>query len=445
MRVPSNKNQNIPEYWYINKPQIKVPFPPTNNQTHKHTNTEGTTTMKKLLLLSTASVLLLMSCDLLTPTATDIASNTTPLSSTSKSSTPLLLKTTATPAATSPMTGYTTPSPNRVAANSTYSSSYPAWKAFDQASNWTQWISKSIFPNNGSANIMYLFQTAQPIYEYTLRGRYDTLKNRLPKNWVLQASFNTNPSVNEAIASSQWFTIDRRSNITLGDEWNSTTASATATFKVAAPGNYPSYRICVSAVNGSSVVDLIEISLHSKMVSLMIPAQAGDGRTESNSEYQILPEISSPVWHLFDQSPYWTQWLSKNVFPSELYQGPFSAPVNALYHFDTPQTVFQYTLKGRYDQHKTRLPKDWLIQGSNTPSASASDVLTSSKWTTVDTRSTMGLNDDAAWNSTTNSAELTLPIANPGSFKTYRICVTHVNGASMVDLIELTFMGFPQN
>jgi len=55
---------------------------------------------------------------------------------------------------------------------------------------------------------------------------------------------------------------DQATGMEIGDEWNSTTSSARLTRQISAPGSYLKYRICLTAVNGSSVVDLIEIEMN---------------------------------------------------------------------------------------------------------------------------------------------------------------------------------------
>lgn len=139
-------------------------------------------------------------------------------------------------------------------ANSTYSPNYPAWKAFDGdgASTWTQWISGKVFgPAAGSAELSYTFDTPTQVEAYSLRGRYDRLRDRLPRAWLLQGSKD----------DTNWLTLDKQSQVEIGDEWDSRNKVADLTFGICEPASYTQYRLVFTEVNGSSVVDLIEVEL----------------------------------------------------------------------------------------------------------------------------------------------------------------------------------------
>ncbi|MGL1935480.1 MAG: hypothetical protein OCD01_10680 [Fibrobacterales bacterium] len=323
-------------------------------------------------------------------------------------------------------------SPGTATTNSEYGS-YPAWKAFDKEPGFTPWISDHDFrPGTGPANLMYLFDYKKTVVEYRIQGRFDSLKDRLPKSWIIQGTNSDAATANDALTDGAWTTIDTQNDITVGEEWQSTGITATTAYTVANPAPYTAYRICVTEVNGSSVVDIHELFLLEKGIEdITIHTTADDNRTSSTALYSS----AYPAWKLFDGASNWTQWMSAHVFR------PGTGPANVAYNFDDATVVREYTLRGRYDTLKDRLPKNWILQGSNAATAIATDALDSDTWTTIDTRTDMEIG--GAWNSDTNTASMTLEVQSPGDYTTYRICITAVNGSSIADLIELSFAGSP--
>ncbi|MEN9306545.1 MAG: hypothetical protein RL173_477 [Fibrobacterota bacterium] len=332
----------------------------------------------------------------------------------------------------------------RITTNSIYSSSYMPGNAFDQmpAGGWTQWISNHDFRPFARASVLQVeYLQPQTVASYTLVGRYESLKDRLPKDWVLQGSNDTGATVLDPLASGKWSELDQATGMEIGDEWSSTTSSARLTRQISAPGSYLKYRLCVTAVNGSSVVDLIEIELDVKKDSVVVeppvsvdPIYTSIGKSGSGIKTITTNSIYSSSYmpgNAFDQMPAggWTQWISDHDFR------PFSRASVLQVEYLQPQTVASYTLVGRYESLKDRLPKDWVLQGSNDTGASVLDPLASGKWTKLDQAAGMELGDE--WNSTMSSARLTRQIPAPGSYLKYRLCVTAVNGSSVVDLIEI--------
>ena len=311
-----------------------------------------------------------------------------------------------------------------ITANSVYDASYAPRFAFDgmPAGNWTQWISGHEFrPFVKPAIIQVKYSTPKTVLGYTLMGRYESLKDRLPKNWRLQGSNATTASVDDSLASPAWTTLDAAENQFLGEQWNSKTSSARLTRLIVHPLSFTKYRLCVTAVNGSSVVDLIEIEL----LTAANPVVAITANSVYGPSYD--PKFA------FDGMPpgNWTQWISDHDFR------PFSRAATIQIEYSQPRTVSSYTLVGRYESLKDRLPKNWLIQGSNAKSASVDDPATDEAWTTLDQAVDQTLGDE--WASITSSAKLTRTIPRPASYTKYRMCVTAVNGSSVVDLIEIEF------
>lgn len=151
-----------------------------------------------------------------------------------------------------------------ITTNSVYDESYDPENAFDgmPAGGWTQWISDHDFrPFKRASVIQVQYATPKTVRGYTLVGRYESLKDRLPKDWVLQGSNDNDATVDDAASDPKWTTLDNAVGMDIGQEWKSSTNVAELTRTISRPAAYTRYRLCVTAVNGSSVVDLIEIEL----------------------------------------------------------------------------------------------------------------------------------------------------------------------------------------
>lgn len=151
-----------------------------------------------------------------------------------------------------------------ITSNSVYGSGYDPKNAFDgmPAGNWTQWISGNDFrPFTRAATIQVRYAVPRTVIGYILLGRYESLKDRLPKDWILQGSNDSSGSASDPLCSTRWTTLDSASNMVTNDQWNSPVSYAGITRVISCPAAYSHYRLCVTAVNGSSVVDLIEIEL----------------------------------------------------------------------------------------------------------------------------------------------------------------------------------------
>ncbi len=336
----------------------------------------------------------------------------------------------------------------KITTNSIYSSSYMPGNAFDAKAEggWTQWISNHDFRPFSRASVLQVeYIEPRSVVSYTLVGRYESLKDRLPKDWVLQGSNDTGASVLDPIASGKWTELDQASGMDIGDEWNSSTPMARLTRQISTPGSYLKYRLCVTAVNGSSVVDLIEVELHEAEEPVVVDppmcdttalagVYASPGRPDSG-----IVEITTNSIYSRDYMPGnafdgkaeggWTQWISGDDFR------PFSRASVLQVEYVQSRVVLAYTLVGRYESLKDRLPRNWVLQGSNDACASVLDPVSSGKWAELDAAADMTIGDE--WNSSTPMARLTRQIAKPGSYSKYRLCVTAVNGSSVVDLIEV--------
>ncbi len=149
------------------------------------------------------------------------------------------------------MTSNTTPT-GTAAASSVYSSSYPAWLAFDgddESSICSRWISVYTTGFSTPQWVSYDFGGAKTVTGYYILPEYaSSTKNRSPKNWELQG-WN----------GSAWVTVDNRIDIRNDIEWY----SGGLYFEVAYPGPYNKYRLYVTAVNGSDVVSIRMLKLYS--------------------------------------------------------------------------------------------------------------------------------------------------------------------------------------
>lgn len=327
-----------------------------------------------------------------------------------------------------------TESTDAATTNSIYDESYQAWRAFDGASTWTQWISDRIFPSTTqTANLAYKFEAPTQIVAYSLRGRYDTLKDRLPKKWKLQASNDASASVDDPIDAPAWSTLDEQSEMVIGEQWISTGITATLRFDICTPGNYSQYRLVFEEVNGSSVVDLIEVELlapqetsacldlQNARLSDVVPPMTADEENISviaNSTYSF----SYPAWKAFDNASTWTQFISGHNFR------PFTEAVELSIDLNEATEIVAYSLKGRFDTLKDRLPKAWTLQGSN------DGIL----WDILDTQEERDLD---FWLSTETTTQAQFDLCHSVSYQNYRLVFTEVNGSSVVDLIEVQLLG----
>jgi hypothetical protein len=152
------------------------------------------------------------------------------------------------------MTAANIPAPYVASGSPTYGSAYPVWSLFDGKTTDSDphWISASL-----PAYAQLDAGAPKSVVAYTMVGRFDTLKDRLPKSWRLEGS--NNASVGDGAT---WTVIDTRSEVGVGEGgWSSTTYQASLGFVLPAVVQYSSFRLTVTEVGGSSVADLIELQL----------------------------------------------------------------------------------------------------------------------------------------------------------------------------------------
>ncbi|MGL1935528.1 MAG: hypothetical protein OCD01_10925 [Fibrobacterales bacterium] len=324
-----------------------------------------------------------------------------------------------------------------VTTTSIYNASYPGWLAFDRDFDMDKaWVSTNAFDTVGStANIMYHFNESKRIKEYRIMGRNDTLRNRLPKKWILQASNDESVRVGDVLDHGSWTTLDIRDSIEVGHEWQSASNYDTIAFTIADPKDYLFYRLCVQEVNGSQVVDITEIQLMEKPVVNITDILTGPDAAVATANNV---NITYPVWQLFDSAGNWTQWMSAHIFR------PVTGSAHIQYVFTVPQRVLKYEFRGRYDTLKDRLPKNWELQGSNEELAVVDDLMTDVKWDVLDSQSDITIGDEWFSSDPKASAYTSFVLSQPGYYTKYRVCITAVNGSSRADLIDVNFFGRPQ-
>jgi hypothetical protein len=131
-----------------------------------------------------------------------------------------------------------------VDASGIFSTSYPAWQAFDESMS-SMWIS-NVWET--PAWISYEWNSPRFIDQYSIRYANGDIKTRAPRDWSLQG-WN----------GSDWVIVDARSNQTA---W---AGSETRSYTVASPGSYLKYRLHVEDDNdnrnGIVVISLGNLSL----------------------------------------------------------------------------------------------------------------------------------------------------------------------------------------
>ncbi|MCL1123732.1 discoidin domain-containing protein [Shewanella surugensis] len=131
-----------------------------------------------------------------------------------------------------------------ISASGEYSSSYPAWRAFDDNPS-SMWISQVW---QTPAWIDYRFPEAKMIEDYRIQYTNGSITTRAPKEFSLQGS-----------NGSSWVTLDTRSNET---NWSGNEARC---YAVADPGYYNQYRLQATDDNDSRggvvVISIGDLSL----------------------------------------------------------------------------------------------------------------------------------------------------------------------------------------
>ena len=288
-----------------------------------------------------------------------------------------------------------------VATSGTYSSSYPAWYAFDGSSS-SMWISETW---ETPAWISYNFGSNRVINRYSIKNTNgSTLTTRAPKDFKLQGWNGLS-----------WITVDTRTNQT---GW---TSGVARTYQVQTPGAYSRYRLYITDDNDSrsgivviSIGDLQFQTCGCSSTVDQVPTLSGDSINVSTSGVYT---SSYPAWKAFDSGL-----SSTSMWISEVYE----TPAWISYNFGSNRLVTQYTLRNTNGTLTSRAPKDFKLQGWN-----------GTTWVTVDTRT-----NQTGWVSGTPR---TYNVATPGYFSRYRLYVTDDNdsraGVVVISLHDVQFRG----
>lgn len=168
----------------------------------------------------------------------------------------------------------------KASSSSQFSSSYSAWKAFDN-SRFSLWVSKK----HGSFTpqwIKYYFEKPIVVHSYSITAQIVGLTNRSPKSWKLQGKRYHRP----------WETLDSRSNYD-ASYWNS---KASRDFNIKYPKKYAEYRLLITYTNGSVVASVANFKLYSreaihmqKGATINIESQLVEESIPLNIDLKVLP------------------------------------------------------------------------------------------------------------------------------------------------------------
>lgn len=252
------------------------------------------------------------------------------------------------------MTSNTSPS-GIASASSMYSSTYDAWKAFDEKSLSTMWQSAN---NSLPSWIAYEFETPKQIVGYKLIARNITYS---PKDWVFEGS---NDSVN-------WVKLDEQVNV--GD-W---VLDESKDFYFLNNTSYKKYRLYITSNNHSSIqfiylqsLQMFEMEYDNKF---LFKSESGEvnGFVKGNENIysdNLIPKMTSATvpsgvvsannyyssyqpYNAFDNIDSGTGWLINSA----------KSPMWLSYEFPSPKVIAKYTL---VIASLDRAPKDWTFEGS---------------------------------------------------------------------------------
>lgn len=288
-------------------------------------------------------------------------------------------------------------------ASSVYNSSplYAPWKAFDgnnESDATSRWISSAV--SEMPQWISYCFGQSTYVGSYHILPELGGCADRAPMNFSLQGS---NDDIN-------WTTLDSRCDITLST-WNNSGKA----FNVSYPGSYKTYRLYVTATNGSQVVSIQQFKLFTTGNPNLIPVMTSN-TTPSGiaSASSIFYDPLYAPWKAFDgnnEIDTTSRWISS--VDSEM-------PQWISYKFDAPVIARNYYILPEIGYCEERAPKDFILQGSNNGTS----------WTNLDTRSNITL-------SLYNAAGLSFSVNNPGSYTYYRLYITATNDAPVVSIQQI--------
>lgn len=262
----------------------------------------------------------------------------------------------------------------------------------------TKWVVSS---NNGTtlsktATITYTLSQPWKIGSYQI-GAGD-IANTQPKTWNLQGSTN----------GTSWTTIDHVPNADIQTtSWKQ--------FYVASPGYYRYYRLEITGNEGASGLQLSEWKLNGIGVigsSSVNPAHDATFVKNNGENFRMLMDGNGGTKFF--------NYYGDNNGSGIAHMNP---NFRVMYQLMEPAKVTQYSLKSAADSNtfKNRNPRNWQVWGSN---LAAPDIASDVGWTKLDERTVVDGEDDAGFSG--NNSLVTRPIANPGTYKYYRLVVTRM-------------------
>lgn len=253
----------------------------------------------------------------------------------------------------------------------------------------TKWV---VSTNNGgtvskTATVTYTLSQPWKIGSYQI-GTGD-VGNTQPKAWTLQGSTD----------NSTWTTLHAVTNADIQTtSWKQ--------FYVSSPGYYKYYRLAITDNEGAAGLQLSEWKLNGIGVidsSSANPAQDATYVRNNGENYRMLMDGNggTKLYHNYGERSAGT-----NGDPST-----YNPNFQVVYELVEPAKVVQYSLKAASDaaSYAWRNPQRWQVHGSN-------DRTT---WTQLSNVST---NQSFSGNNAVN----TYPIANPGSYRYYRLTITQL-------------------
>lgn len=317
------------------------------------------------------------------------------------------------------MTSDTTPSPYVASASAYYSNSTYSWnpyKAFNHTSS-PDVVDDSWVVNDLIGWLQFKFDSSVKVSHYVVvaKGYSNGAETQSPKDWTFEGSNDgsTYDILHTVTGEINWTSAERRS------------------FTFENSSEYLYYRINITANNGDTTylsigeLEMMEVIFSNKILisfsdgsyKSIIPTTYGSSdyipiMTSNNAPSPFVVSASSeyststPAWKLFD-SVDTSYWMSDNL-------GNVNSWISV--SLDEDVTIGKYTISmfsSTNTTYYTRMPKDWLLEGSNTGLFTGEQVV-------IDER--IG---ETGW---TDGEKREYKIESPQKFKYYRLFVNVNNG-----------------
>lgn len=287
------------------------------------------------------------------------------------------------------MTSNTSPS-GIASANSSWSSAYEAWKAFDNTTdNYSEWHTL-----NGSTGwLAYEFPQPKAIGRYTIEPNHFNDVSYAPRNWTF-----------EGWTGSAWVVLDTRSAVT-GWAWYQK-----KTFDIPNTTAYKKYRLNVSANGGAAWLSLGEMEMMEVKPSCVdaIPAMTSNTSPSGIASVNNSWSAAYDAWKAFDNTTdNYSQWHTSTGATGWL-----------AYEFAQARTINGYTIEPNHYNSTNYAPRNWTFEGWNGTS-----------WVVLDTRNGIG---GWAW-----YQKQSFNFNNATAYIKYRLNISANNGANYLSIGEM--------